>query len=236
MKNLQKGSMVIILLTVGVLIVGGGMYLYSKRGSESIPLKPMTNSETRDNKGSVNTQQEVNSVKTVPSTQTQAVSPKPNPTGEATSTYINNKFGFKFDYPSSWKMTGEIGKNDSSYRPPYLFDEIIATENHPINRAGHISVLSLPLDKFMLETQKYSTVKMEGLTDLKTVNLQGKKFKLAYQQVQGSTSQQTDYVYALSLGDKTLSINFTSINTQEKQISKELELKIEQFVKTISSI
>jgi hypothetical protein len=226
MKN-QKGSIVIILLVIVVLVISGGVYVSSLKNSGLVSSSNTTQTVQ------ITTSQS-NTIESVSPVQNTSI--KTNSTGETTITYTNTKFGFKFSYPTSWKITGEIGKSDSSYRPPYLFDEIITTENHPINRAGHVSVLSLSLEKFMEETQKSATIKVEGLTDFNTINLQGKKFRLVRQQVQGSTSQQTDYVYALSLGDKTLFINFISMDTPEKQISKELELKIDQFVKTISVI
>ncbi len=215
MKN-QKGSAGIIALAIAILVIGGGVYVYLQRNADS------TTAQTGTPK---------------PVAPAQNVPAETNSTDKATSVYTNTKFGFKFNHPTSWKMTGEIGKNNSGYRPPYLFDEVLTTENHPINKAGHVSVFSMSLDKFMEEIQKTgSAIKVEGLTDVKTVNLTGKKFKLVHQQVQGSNSQQTDFVWALSLGDKTLYINFMSMNTPEKQISKELELQIDQVVKTVSTI
>ena len=221
MKN-NKGiaPIVVAIIIALVLVVGGGSYIAVKNQNQKIVEQSSSNNQIKDD------------LQTEPLT---PLTDSKNSNSENLSTYTNDKFGFKFDYPTSWKMTGEIGKSDSSYRPPYLFDEIIATENHPINRAGHISVLSWSLNKFMEETQKSSTIKVQDLTDLKTVNLQGKKFKLVHQQVQGSTSQQTDYVYALSLGDKTIFINFISMNTPEKQISSNLLVKIDQFVKTFAT-
>ena len=220
--NNNKGiaPIVVAIIIALVLVVGGGSYIAAKNQNQKIVEQSSSNNQIKDD------------LQTEPLT---PLTDSKNSNSENLSTYTNDKFGFKFDYPTSWKMTGEIGKSDSSYRPPYLFDEIIATENHPINRAGHISVLSWSLNKFMEETQKSSTIKVQDLTDLKTVNLQGKKFKLVHQQVQGSTSQQTDYVYALSLGDKTIFINFISMNTPEKQISSNLLVKIDQFVKTFAT-
>ena len=221
MKN-NKGiaPIVVAIIIALVLVVGGGSYIAAKNQNQKIVEQSSSNNQIKDD------------LQTEPLT---PLTDRKNSNSENLSTYTNDKFGFKFDYPTSWKMTGEIGKSDSSYRPPYLFDEIIATENHPINRAGHISVLSWSLNKFMEETQKSSTIKVQDLIDLKTVNLQGKKFKLVHQQVQGSTSQQTDYVYALSLEDKTIFINFISMNTPEKQISSDLLVKIDQFVKTFAT-
>lgn len=221
MKNNRGITPIIVAIIIAlVLVVGGGSYIAFKKQNPKIVEQSSSNDQIKDN------------LQTEPLT---PLTDSKNVNDENWSTYTNDKFGFKFNYPTSWKLTGEIGESDSSYRPPYLFDEIITTENHPINRAGHISVLSLSLDKVVEETQKSSTIKVQDLTDFKTVNLQGKKFKLVYQQVQGSISQQTDYVYALSLGDKTLFINFTSINTTEKQISSDLLVKIDQFVKTFAT-
>lgn len=221
MKNNRGITPIVVAIIIAlVLVVGGGSYIAFKNKNPKIAERSSSNNPIEDN------------LQTEPLT---PLTDSENINSENWSTYTNDKFGFKFNYPTSWKMTGEIGKGDSSYRPPYLFDEIIATENHPLNRAGHISVFSFSLNKFMEETQKSSTIKVQDLTDFKTVNLQGKKFKLVHQQVQGSTSQQTDYVYVLSLGDKTLFINFISMNTTEKQISSDLLAKIDQFVKTFAT-
>lgn len=221
MKNNRGIAPIIVAIIIAlVLVVGGGSYIAFKNQNPKIVEQSNSNNQIEDN------------LQTEPLT---PLTDSKNSNSENWSTYTNDKFGFKFNYPTTWKMTGEIGKSDSSYRPPYLFDEIITTENHPINRAGHISVLSLSLNKFMEETQKSSTIKVQDLTNLKTVSLQGKKFKLVHQQVQGSTSQQTDYVYALSFGDKTIFINFISMNTTEKQISSDLLVKIDQFVKTFTT-
>lgn len=160
---------------------------------------------------------------------------KDNQAKDTFLTYTNASFGFAFNYPVSWKVLKEIG-TDTSYQPPYLFDTIITTDNHPINKAGHVSVIALSLDVVMAESKKSTSAKIEGLSDFKTTDFIGKKFKVVYQPVSGSSIQQIDYVYALALGDKTLYISFMSMNTPEKQISEELELQIDQMVKTVSKI
>jgi hypothetical protein len=118
---------------------------------------------------------------------------KDNQVKDTVLTYSNINFRFAFNYPVSWKVLKEIGA-DTSYQPPYLFDTIITTDNHPINKAGHVSVIALPLDVVIAESKKSTSVKIEGLSDFKTTNLAGKKFKVVYQPVSGNSSQQIDHM------------------------------------------
>lgn len=219
--------MAIIFVVIAMLVIGSAVYMYSQNNSESVlSTGPSQTLETTISPSSA----------VEPVVPVQSTSSKINSNVEPTQTYTNTKFGFKFTYPASWKMIGEIGERNARYRPPYLFDEILTTENHPINRAGHVSVLSLSFDEFMKEVQNSNVAQVKGLVDLKTESLTGKKFKFVYKQSEGSITQQIDYVYALSLGDNVLFISFTSMNTSEKEISKELELRIDRLINTISTI
>jgi len=158
-------------------------------------------------------------------------------------TYSNDKFGFQFKYPTSWNVSAEIGGTTNgttyNYKSPYLFDVIISTEKTPINRAGHISVLSEPLNDFMAQISKLPNGWSIKENDLKTINLQGKKLIITHapvtNSISGEVSQQTDYSYLLTLDDKTIFVNFMSINNPEKQITSDLLNQIDQFIATFSS-
>ncbi len=225
MKNKQGITPIVIAIIIAlVLLVGGGAYITVKNQNHIIKEQSNSNTQTQSN---LQTEQPTLPVSNI------------NVQSDDWQIYTNDKFGFQFKYPTGWKVSKEIGDATHKYQEPYLFDTIIETENHPINRAGHISVMSWSLDKFLGQLATLAGKgKIENMNSFETASLQGKKFNLVHPIVTdmfGKTSQQTDYDYILGFGDKTIFVSFISINNSEKQISNDLLVKIDQFVKTFAT-
>lgn len=154
--------------------------------------------------------------------------PPPKPGTSSWVTYRNDKYAFHFRHPPTWNVSKEIGP---PYRPPYLFDSIVETED-PLNRAGHISLLTFPFDKFVQEAEKGHL----SLDDASSVDLSGKKFIKIFP-LYPHSAQQTDYSWAFDFGaNRTLLIRFTSFDTDEQRITSSLLAEIETMVNTLSHL
>lgn len=162
------------------------------------------------------------------------ISKKVEVRGETTGlkTYQNDKFEFEFQYPAHWTISREVGKK-GVYREPYLFDVVVETEAHSINRAGHISVMNMSFGETVeeIETMFKLQNQASNLENFSSNNLQGKKFKLEF-----SNSTQIDYGYVLDFDGDIIYITFSSFSETEKNIPEELLEDIDRFVQTFRKI
>jgi len=107
MKNFQKGFIVPILLAIiAVLVVGGGIYIYKNKKTETPPVVDTGIQQTSTQTLAVT--QPINQ----PSTNNPTNSPATKISVAGMKQYTDSSFGFSFWYPETWKIQSTAIKNN----------------------------------------------------------------------------------------------------------------------------
>jgi hypothetical protein len=135
-------------------------------------------------------------------------------------------------YPPFWKIV-ELKVGEQHHDQNVVFDAIIETANHPINQAGHLSILNLPfLDflKYLNDSKYFQSDALYFVSNGHTI----KFFKIEYP-ITLDYPKQIDYDYAGDFGHYTIFIMFKSFDEPGKELTSKTLNDINIFVKTLSA-
>ena len=167
--TIQKGFVpILVVILIAVVMLGGGYLAYQQTNKDSSTPPPNQVVCTQDAKlcpdgTSVG--------RTGPNCEFAACpNPESSPSAETASwkTYTNNNYSFRFNYPQDWKISTQIGTDNSSFFITLIAPNQRSQLGDNINIDVHDNRTNLSIDQYIRkiagsDPYQYKTVEVNGL-------------------------------------------------------------------------